>query len=437
MEYTMSKHLSLSDRALIERCLVRNFTFNSIAKLLGRSSTTVSREIQKHRVFASRIGEGKNECLSYFGCLRVDLCGEARSVGCFSRCKTCKEFDCQALCGQFVSVHCKLLLKPPYVCTGCLSQKSCRKDHAYYSAHRAHAAYLGTLKESRKGLRLSPHKLEEIGNLISPLIMKGQSINHIFSTHADEIGCSERTIYKYIDCRAFDVRNIDLPKKVTYRQRKKQKVLTKLEYRCRKGRTYEDFNHFLGEHPGTSVVEMDTVKGKRCKGKVILTMIFRQNNFMLMFLMDDGKMKSVEAVFDKLTRLLGLSTFRKLFPVILTDNGVEFKNPDNLEYSINNCQRTRIFYCDPQASWQKPQVEKNHALLRRILPKGVSFDPLSQSDMNVVCCHINSVARELFGNKTPFQLLQGKDYEKLLDSLDLSPIAPDEVILKPALLKRK
>lgn len=433
----MTKHLSLSDRALIERCLVRDHTFSSIAKNLGRSTSTIAREIRKHRIYSNRFGTDEHDCIFSFGCQNSSLCGPKAQLDCFSRCRACKEVDCRTLCSRYVSTWCKLLEKPPYVCTGCHSEKSCKRNHAYYSAHRAHAAYLGTLKESRKGLRASPAKLAEIGDLISPLIRKGQSINHIFSTHESEIGYSKRTIYKYIDCRAFEVKNIDLPKKVAYRQRKKEKVLTKLEYRCRKGRTYEDFNHFLGEHPGISVVEMDTVKGKRGRGKVILTMIFRQNNFMLMFLMADGKMKSVETVFDRLTQLLGLSTFRKLFPVILTDNGVEFKGPDNLEHAINGCQRTRIFYCDPQASWQKPQVEKNHVLMRRILPKGVSFEPLSQSDLNTVCCHVNSVARELYGNKTPFQLLHGPEYEKLLDSLDLSPVPPDEVILKPALLKRK
>jgi hypothetical protein len=84
----------------------------------------------------------------------------------------------------------------------------------------------------------------EINDLITPLVQKGQSINHIFSTHADEIGVSEKTIYNYIDMNAFDIKNLDLPKKVKYRQRRPQKILTKLEYQCRKGRTIDDFKSF-------------------------------------------------------------------------------------------------------------------------------------------------------------------------------------------------
>lgn len=277
--------------------------------------------------------------------------------------------------------------------------------------------------------------MAEIGDLISPLIMKGQSINHIISTHSDEIGLSEKTIYNYIDSNAFSVKNIDLPKKVAYRQRRPKKVLTKLEYKCRRGRTFDDFQSFVELHPDYDIVEMDTVKGARGSKKVLLTMIFRRSNFMLIFLMPDGTMKSVQEVFDILTEKLGLKTFRKLFKVILTDNGVEFKDPDSLEYTPNGCQRTKIFFCDPQASWQKPHIEKNHTLIRRIIPKGTSLNSLSAEDVRLVCCHINSVAREIFDNKTPFELMSDLNSLKLLDSLNLQAVPADKVILKPILIK--
>ena len=431
----MGKHLSLSDRALIERFLVNDYTFATIAKALNRSPSTTSREVKRHRVFSNKTNPDKNDCVKYTGCLRNTLCDEGARYGCLSRCKLCLDYDCRELCKVYVSKHCALLDKPPYVCTGCPEQKGCKKNHAYYTAHRAHAEYRKNLVFSRRGLHASAEELVDMGNLISPLIMKGQSINHIFSTHADEIGVSEQTLYNYIDQNAFKVRNIDLPKKVRYKKRRQKKVLTRLEYKCRRGRTYEDFKHYTSLHPNTSIVEMDTVKGTRGQGKVMLTMIFRDNNFMLMFIMNSGTKQSVEAVFDRLTELLGVDTFRKLFPIILTDNGVEFKGPEQLEHTIHGAQRTRIFYCDPQASWQKPHVEKNHTLIRRIIPKSTPLTPFNQKDLSLACCHINSVARELFDNKTPFELLKGKPYEKLLLSLGLSPVPPDEVCLKPELLK--
>lgn len=430
----MSKHLSLSDRVIIERQLAMDFTFASIAKRLKRSPSTISREVKRYRVFTGRLNpSGKNDCTKYFSCLRNNIC-HVETHGCLSRCKLCDEKNCTEVCSEYESLHCDLLDKPPYICNGCPKQKTCKKEHAYYTAHRANAEYLHNLKDSRTGIRTSPDKLVEISEIISPLILKGQSINHIIASHGDEIGLSEKTLYNYIDSNAFNIKNYDLPKKVTYRQRRPKKVLTKIEYKCRRGRTYEDFKAFTEEHPDYEVVEMDTVKGSRGKGKVLLTMIFRNSNFMLIFLMPDGTMKSVQTVFDILTERLGLKTFRKLFKVILTDNGVEFKDPEGLEYAPNGCQRTRIFFCDPQASWQKPHVEKNHTLIRRIIPKGKSFSGLTNEDVRLICCHINSVSREIFDNKTPFQLMTGKESVKLLEMLNLESVPPDKVILKPTLI---
>ena len=156
---------------------------------------------------------------------------------------------------------------------------------------------------------------------------------------------------------------------------------------------------------------------------------------MLIFLMQDGTQESVLNVFDILTKVLGLDLFRKLFQVILTDNGVEFKDPQSLEFTDNGCPRTRIFFCDPQASWQKPQVENNHRLIRRILPKGCHFGYIKKKDVKLITCHINSVAREQFDNQTPFEKMLSKEEKELLTLLDLSPIPPDEVTLKPELVK--
>ncbi len=135
----MGKHLSLSDRALIERCLVHDYTFATISRKLNRSPTTISREVKRHRVFVNKERPDKNDCAEYRSCLRRNLCSTETKNSCFSRCKQCYDYDCKKLCKAYTSKHCSLLDIPPYVCTGCPEQKMCRKNHAYYTAHRAHA----------------------------------------------------------------------------------------------------------------------------------------------------------------------------------------------------------------------------------------------------------------------------------------------------------
>ncbi len=213
----MSKHLTLSDRAIIEKYIALDMSFAYIARRLNRSATTISREVKNHRCFVNGVRYTSNDCVNYRTCLRRNLCSTESKYTCFSRCKTCTEYSCHDLCHDYVSMHCHLLDKPPYVCTCCPDEKTCKRNHAYYTAHRAHTEYVKQLSTARKGIRTSPERLMELNDLLTPLIGKGQSINHIFASHADEIGLSEKTIYNYIDMNAFHVRNIDLPKKVRYR----------------------------------------------------------------------------------------------------------------------------------------------------------------------------------------------------------------------------
>lgn len=328
-----------------------------------------------------------------------------------------------------------MLDKPPYVCSSCPKDLYCKKNHAYYTATRANRIASKTLSESRRGFHTSPERLEEIGAILKPLLKRGQSLNHIHATHEKELGISVRTLYNYIDSGTMTVRNIDLPKKVVYRNRRDKKVLTRMEYRYREGRSFSDFKAFIECSPDTSYVEMDTVKSARGSHKTLLTFILPGSEFFLAFLMQHGGEKDVLNVFDYLTRQLGVQTFSRLFPVILTDNGVEFKDPEALEHAENGAQRTRIFYCDPMSPRQKPRIEKAHVLLRRIIPKGTSFAPLTGEDVRVMVCHLNSYRRESLNNRKPFDLMKNRDTKKLLESLNLSPVPPDEVNLSPTLIR--
>ena len=232
--------------------------------------------------------------------------------------------------------------------------------------------------------------------------------------------------------------NLDLRRKVGYRPRKKKKVPTEgaLNQKYRQNRTYEDFTAYMARHPGTMYVEMDTVKGCREQGKRMLTMLFVEQNLMLILLMRDGKAETVVEQFDWLTSVLGLETFRTLFPVILTDNGSEFKHTREMEYTVDGQRRTHVFYCDPQASWQKPHIEKNHEYIRYVLPRGKSFNPYTQQDIVLLLNHINSTRRSKLDGKTPFELAKSPEFQRLKAALGLKAIPADEVNLTPRLLKK-
>lgn len=430
------KHLTLSDRCYIEQALLQNLSFRQMATTLHKDPSTISKEIRLHRSTVRNNSSRRNDCVHSPKCDIHHLCGNEI---CTKSCWFCNSYNCHDLCFNYEQFHCKRIEKAPFVCNGCLNILSCKHPHFYYRAREADAEYRKKLINSRTGINCTPEELEALDNLVSPLILKGQPLGHIYATHAAEISCSRRTLYNYVDQRLLVARNVDLPRRVRFKRRyrkSRKEGYNDINQSYRNRRTFKDFERFIEAHPDVEVVEMDTVKGNINGGKVFLTMLFRNSSFMLIFLLPQGKQKYVQQVFDTLTELLGPRLFQKTFPVILTDNGPEFKNPSALEFTNNERRRTYIFYCDPYVSNQKGRLEKNHEFIRYVLPKGKSFSHLTDDDAKKLTNHINSIARDNLNGATPFDLASLLINKKVLVSLGLEKVSPDEVLLKPALLKK-
>ena len=404
------KHLSLTSRCMIEKYITFGYSFREIAKAIGCQPSTVSREVQKYRTL---ISPKSASCANYSECGMKSHCNER--------------------CADFVPVHCSKLDKAPFVCNRCSNQDFCKKEHAYYHAQKAESRSYAVRSESRKSIHMKEDGVRELNELVSPLIKKGQSLSHIYANHRDEIRISRRTMYNYVDKCVLDARNIDLPRKVRYRKRKHKKA-ENFPYQYREGRTYNDFKAFMEHHPDLEVVEMDTVKGSREKGKCLLTLIFIKYDLMLLFLLETVSQQCVEEVFDMLKSKLGLETFRKFFPVILTDNGSEFKDPLSIERSSFGSLCTNVFYCDRMASWQKPHIERNHEFIRQVLPKGKSFENLTQDDVILLANHINSISRDSLDGMCPYDAAKNFMARKLPSVLRLKKIPADMVLMRPSLL---
>ena len=307
-----------------------------------------------------------------------------------------------------------------------------------YDAERAHIKAHGTISEARSGLCVSEQEVSRLNAIISPLVNQGQSIHQIYIDHENELMCSEKTLYNYIDACLFDVRNIDLPRKVKFRQRYKKPEF-KVDKGCRIGRNYQDYQKFKMENPDFAEVQMDTVIGTK-GGKCLLTIHFVESSLMLAFLRDANTSQSVIDIINGLDQVLGEELFHKLFPYILTDNGSEFSNPKAIEYRelkhCNTYRRTSIYYCDAGCPYQKGACEVNHELIRRIIPKETSMDDLTQEDIFLMMNHINSYKRKKLNNRSPYETFSFLHGEDVLEKLGCRPVAAYDITLKPSLLKK-
>lgn len=426
------KHFSLSERIDIEHFLRDGYSFKAIGKELNRDCTTISKEVKKHITHkrSGAYGRAFNNCINKHDCGFSKLCDKPSCKHRF--CRFCSQ--CSSFCTEYKEEICLKLLKPPYVCNGCGKLASCILEKALYSAATSHRQYETLRSESRFGITIDEAEAARLDAVISPLIRRGQSIHHICSNNTDAIMCSEKTIYNYVDLSLFSARNLDLPRKVRYRPRKKSAAPFKVDKSCRIGRTYTDFQAYMSENPDTPVVEMDTVEGVK-GGKVLLTIHFREPQFMLAFLRDANTSRSVINIFEKLYLELGPEAFTRLFPVILTDNGSEFSNPSAIELDAQGNTRTQIFYCDPSSPYQKGAAENNHELIRRIVPKGRSFNYFSQQDISRMMDHINSYARKKLNNRSPHQTFSFLHGPEILQKLGATLIPTNDVTLKPELLR--
>ena len=434
----MAKFLSYEDRLEIESSLKAHMTFTEIGRKLGRDRTTITKEVRNYSV-EQDTGYSvfpHNTCKYRKGCRRKKVCG---TTDCkhplVSICKQ-RESICNRYCEQYEEEVCMHRFKPPYACNGCREVKKCTLTKTVYDALEAHRQATEKISQSRSGILSTEGEIARLNEILVPLVKQGQSIHQIYLNHKDELMCSEKTLYNYVDGCLFDIRNIDLPRKVKYRPRYKKPEL-KVDRGCRVGRNYHDYEVYMEKHPDTAVVQMDSVIGSK-GGKVLLTIYFVNVSLMLGFLREANTSQSVIDIYDGLYQKLGASDFTRLFPVILTDNGSEFSNPKKIENGPEErgFQRTRIYYCNPSAPYQKAEIEVGHEFIRRIVPKGKSFDELTQEDVERMMNHINSYRRKKLNGKSPYEAFSFYYGEELAQKLGCQKVTAGDINLTPGLLKK-
>ena len=399
---TNYSHLSYEDRKNIEDGLNQNKSINQIAIELCRSHSTILREIDRNKKY-SEPSTWNNYKINH-----SDLV-----------------------------LSCERLKHSPYVCNGCKSRSGCRKVRWTYYAREADNSYKEVKSEARKGINLTSEEIYKINSILTPLIKKGQTINHLYINHPDILDFSKPSFYNYVNNGVFEFSPLDFPRIVKYKKRKNSKNRrTRKEREILINRKYDDFQKFISNHPDFNIVEMDTVEGLKDENDCFLTLLWRKSKFMLIFKLESQTSEEVSRIFNILQTLIPYDDYKRLFEVILTDNGHEFFDVLNIECMHSTGEQvTKLFFCDPHMSCQKGMIEKNHEFIRYILPKGSSLKNINQEDCDLIMNNINSLCRDSLNGKSPYEAMLFLCDEYLLNKLNCYYIKPDEVILNDSLLK--
>lgn len=417
-----NKHLTLDERKIIQTGIENRSNKAGIARTIGKDPTTIAKEIRKHRIFKPR-----NQFIYPSVCIHRQACG-----------------GCKKRCSKYEEIKCNKRDKSPGACNKCPNIAKCHLDKYFYYATQADKEYKKDLVDFREGINLTTLEAKELAHILKPLLDQGQSLYQIKSSH-NEIKQCIKTLYNYIEIGVFKeygIDNFSLKEQVN-RKQFKHKYKKRKEPANYENHKYKDYLKFKEDNPIVPTTEMDTVLNSK-SGPYIQTFYFEGSGLMIGFLHEEKTSESMAKTLDDLENKLGHDLYRELFPLILTDRGIEFEKVDLFEFNQETGEfRTNIFYCDAYQSSQKPHVENTHNYIRDIIPNEMDISNITQDDLNLMFSHINSTPRKSLKGKTPYEVFgfmmstsenpnRGKE---ILDLLNIKEIKRDEVTLKPYLIK--
>ncbi len=180
-------HLSYEKRKNIEDGLNFRKSVNQIATELNRSHSTILRVIDRNKIYSE---------LSNFNNYNTN----------FNK-----------------DLSCEKLSKTPYVCNGCKSRSGCRKKRWTYYARKDNDSYKELISSCRQGINLTEEEIYNINNVITPLVKKGQTTNHLYINHSEVLNFSKASFYNYINAGVFEFGPLDFPRIVKHKKRKNKK----------------------------------------------------------------------------------------------------------------------------------------------------------------------------------------------------------------------
>ncbi len=427
------EQLNLAQRAQLQVLLKEKKSLQEVSDVLGFSRQTLYREILRNSyTFTKDLIGNKYSCTHYVECRKKLINRQSKAIVCNP---DCIRYD--------ASIR-DCLKKYPFVCNNCIKKAICKYPHRVYDPENASNEYHLRLKVTRANPRSEKDLIKSINKTVSPLVKKGQSIEAILMNHP-EIEVSSLTIRNwvrkgYLDCKLSDFRlnGRRISKRYNYSSNREHVTLAEAKI----GHKYINYLAYIKDNPNCLTVQFDSVIGNIDGKHSLLTIHIVEHKLQFGILLDSREKEEtymkIKSLVDKMKDLLnndGIAIYNHFTECWLTDNGTEF---DDILKLIDDNPTMHIFFCHPNASFEKGSCEKNHEFIRYVHYKGWSFDPLEQKDIDLLFSHINSYPRKSLNKKTPYQSVfddsrLGKEF---LDLININKVNCDDVTLNPSLLRK-
>ena len=144
--------------------------------------------------------------------------------------------------------------------------------------------------------------------------------------------------------------------------------------------------------------EADTVIGKQ-GGAVLVTLAERKSRFSMIIKAENKTAAAVSAAITK-----AMAPYAANVHTLTYDNGKEFAYHQKVSDGLD----AKGFFAHPYHSWERGLNENTNGLIRQYLPKGKSFDDLSDQEVQDIMDKLNNRPRKCLGFKTPNQVFQNE-----------------------------
>jgi IS30 family transposase len=264
-----------------------------------------------------------------------------------------------------------------------------------YRPKQAHHLAANRRKQARKHVKLVPRLISLIEGLIklefSPEQVSG------FLKRTSGLSISHEAIYQHI--LKDKARGGELYQHLRHANKKRKKRYGSHD---RRGQIVGRVS--IDERPGIVDTkkrigdwEIDTVIGKNHKGALV-TIVERKSKFTLIKKLDR---KKADWVADATVALL--SPYRSRVLTIAADNGKEFARHDLIAKEL----KSHFFFAHPYHSWERGLNENTNGLIRQYFPKSMSFETVTDEQIQTVMDRLNNRPRKTLGFNTPNEVFLG------------------------------
>lgn len=140
-------------------------------------------------------------------------------------------------------------------------------------------------------------------------------------------------------------------------------------------------------------LEIDTMIGKNHKG-ALLTINDRAIGICWLALLEGKEAKPLTKAMVDI-----LSPIKDLLHTATADNGKEFSDHQQIASSL----KIDVYFARPYHSWERGSNENLNGLIRQFIPKGSSFENLTEEDVKMIQDKLNNRPRKRLGYLTPLE----------------------------------